>query len=151
MRGAFECPLEIAGPAILVRVMLAQPSRPAVYGPVRTVVWQGSAGDRRPYADHWRSVRGLLCDAVLLAIQVAVLRTVSRGLDGKAQVLHRFVRPPFVHALVVIAKSCIRILDVEALPAFQASPPHRPYSPQRIWNVEHPSRRRRPFRVMPHL
>jgi linoleoyl-CoA desaturase len=25
-----------------------------VYGPVRTVVWQGSAGDRRPYADHWR-------------------------------------------------------------------------------------------------
>src|ERR1039458_10623936 len=52
MRGAFECPLEIAGPAILVRVMLAQPTRPAVYGPVRTVVWQGSAGDRRPYADQ---------------------------------------------------------------------------------------------------
>jgi Group II intron, maturase-specific domain len=26
-------------------------SRPAVYGPVRTVVWQGSAGDCRPYAD----------------------------------------------------------------------------------------------------
>ena len=23
-----------------------------MYGPVRTVVWQGSAGDRRPYADH---------------------------------------------------------------------------------------------------
>jgi hypothetical protein len=23
-----------------------------VYGPVRTVVWQGSAGDRRPYADR---------------------------------------------------------------------------------------------------
>jgi hypothetical protein len=22
-----------------------------VYGPVRTVVWQGSAGDRGPYAD----------------------------------------------------------------------------------------------------
>jgi len=22
-----------------------------VYGPVRTVVWQGSAGNRRPYAD----------------------------------------------------------------------------------------------------
>ena len=22
-----------------------------MYGPVRTVVWQGSAGDRRPYAD----------------------------------------------------------------------------------------------------
>jgi hypothetical protein len=34
-------------------------SRTAVYGPVRTVVWQGSAGDCRPYADlchtdlHW--------------------------------------------------------------------------------------------------
>jgi transposase len=27
-------------------------ARTAVYGPVRTVVWQGSAGDRRPYADH---------------------------------------------------------------------------------------------------
>jgi hypothetical protein len=33
-----------------------------VYGPVRTVVWQGSAGDRRPYADltgnsevNWRN------------------------------------------------------------------------------------------------
>ena len=22
-----------------------------MYGPVRTVVWQGSVGDRRPYAD----------------------------------------------------------------------------------------------------
>jgi hypothetical protein len=29
-----------------------------VYGPVRTVVWQGTAGDRRPYADH-RSVARL--------------------------------------------------------------------------------------------
>ena len=27
-------------------------SRTAVYGPVRTVVWQGSAGDRRPYANQ---------------------------------------------------------------------------------------------------
>ena len=26
-------------------------SRTAVYGPVRTVVWQGSAGDWRPYVD----------------------------------------------------------------------------------------------------
>jgi hypothetical protein len=31
--------------------MLAKPSRTAVYGPVRTVVWEGSAGDRRPYPD----------------------------------------------------------------------------------------------------
>jgi hypothetical protein len=29
-------------------------SRTAVYGPVRTVVWQGSAGDCRPYADQTR-------------------------------------------------------------------------------------------------
>ena len=29
-------------------------SRTAVYGPVRTVVWQGSAGNRRPYADLTR-------------------------------------------------------------------------------------------------
>jgi hypothetical protein len=28
-------------------------SRTAVYGPVRTVVWQGSVGDRRPYADQF--------------------------------------------------------------------------------------------------
>jgi hypothetical protein len=27
-------------------------NRTAVYGPVRTVVWRGSAGDRRPYADQ---------------------------------------------------------------------------------------------------
>jgi hypothetical protein len=27
-------------------------SRTAVYGPVRTVVWQGSVGDHRPYADR---------------------------------------------------------------------------------------------------
>ena len=26
--------------------------RTAVYGPVCTVVWQGSVGDRRPYADQ---------------------------------------------------------------------------------------------------
>src|SRR5438105_15255349 len=32
--------------------MLAQTSRIAVYGPVRTVVWEGSAGDRRPYPDQ---------------------------------------------------------------------------------------------------
>jgi hypothetical protein len=32
--------------------MLAQLTRTAVYGPVRTVVWQGSVGDRGPYADQ---------------------------------------------------------------------------------------------------
>ncbi len=33
---------------------LAYPTRTAVYGPVRTVVWQGSAGNRCPYADLTR-------------------------------------------------------------------------------------------------
>ena len=32
--------------------MLAEPTRTAVYGPVRTVVWQGSAGDCVPYVDQ---------------------------------------------------------------------------------------------------
>ena len=36
--------------------VFAQPTRTAVYGPVRTVVWQGSAGDRRPYADRGEPV-----------------------------------------------------------------------------------------------
>jgi hypothetical protein len=31
---------------------MAATSRTAVYGPVRTVVWQGSAGNRCPYADQ---------------------------------------------------------------------------------------------------
>ncbi len=33
--------------------------RIAVYGPVRTVMWQGSAGDRRPYAECAEHVRQL--------------------------------------------------------------------------------------------
>jgi len=33
--------------------------RTAVYGPVRTVVWQGSVGDRRPYAECAEHVRQL--------------------------------------------------------------------------------------------
>ena len=42
-------------------------SRTAVYGPVRTVVWQGSAGNRRPYADHRISAFAalLLCGVAL--------------------------------------------------------------------------------------
>ena len=61
--GAFQCVLQIARASDVDRWVLAQPTRTAVYGPVRTVVWQGSAGDRRPYADQtpqgpaigWRS------------------------------------------------------------------------------------------------
>jgi len=40
-------------------------SRTAVYGPVRTVVWQGSAGDCRPYADQVG-----LCLPILISIGV---------------------------------------------------------------------------------
>jgi hypothetical protein len=43
------------GPGILPvvsRGLLALTDRTAVYEPVRTVVWQGSAGDRGPYADQ---------------------------------------------------------------------------------------------------
>jgi len=46
--------------------VLAQPTRTAVYGPVRTVVWQGSAGDRRPYADQ--------CDECEVARNVELTR-----------------------------------------------------------------------------
>ena len=49
--GAFQRLLQIAWASDVDRWVLAQPTRTAVYGPVRTVVWQGSAGDRRPYAD----------------------------------------------------------------------------------------------------
>src|SRR3989442_12408799 len=50
-RGAFKSLLQIVGASDVDRWVLATPTRTAVYGPVRTVVWQGSAGDRRPYAD----------------------------------------------------------------------------------------------------
>jgi hypothetical protein len=52
VRGAFQCVLQIARPSVIVRGVLAEPTRTAVYGPVRTVAWQGSAGDCRPYADQ---------------------------------------------------------------------------------------------------
>jgi hypothetical protein len=37
---------------IALKTTTSSTSRTAVYGPVRTVVWQGSAGDCRPYADQ---------------------------------------------------------------------------------------------------
>ena len=48
--------------------------RIAVYGPVRTVVWQGSAGDRRHYADQYRKCAAALC--VILAAR-SVFKTRS--------------------------------------------------------------------------
>src|SRR5947208_17190774 len=49
--GTFQCLLPLTWASDINRWVLAQPTRTAVYGPVRTVVWQGSAGNRRPYAD----------------------------------------------------------------------------------------------------
>ena len=50
----------------LIDGWIAQPTRTAVYGPVRTVVWQGSAGNRRPYADQCRVIPlvRILCGVV---------------------------------------------------------------------------------------
>src|ERR1700745_1970922 len=45
---AFQCSLQIAWTSDLDRWVLAQPTRTAVYGPVRTVVWQGGGGGRPP-------------------------------------------------------------------------------------------------------
>jgi Group II intron, maturase-specific domain len=47
-------PMPISGRSVFLRYskIVSITSRTAVYGPVRTVVWQGSAGDCRPYADH---------------------------------------------------------------------------------------------------
>jgi len=41
-------------------------SRTPVYGPVRTVVWQGSAGNRCPYADQYE-LTGVFSPTYLVA------------------------------------------------------------------------------------
>jgi hypothetical protein len=56
-------------------------SRTAVYGPVRTVVWQGSAGDCRPYADHLAPGLENVAGANLAS---RVARSVAVG-DSKAE------------------------------------------------------------------
>jgi len=52
-----------------------------VYGPVRTVVWQGSAGDRRPYADQTRisSVLDFLTRSRLFGTD---LRSIARSSEA---------------------------------------------------------------------
>src|SRR5437879_4216344 len=69
-------------PALVVtfsRSMLAQPTRTAVYGPVRTVVWQGSAGDRRPYADSSGPSYAHLTLLTELVNRVWQVPTLTRG------------------------------------------------------------------------
>jgi hypothetical protein len=50
-------------------------SRTALYGPVRRVVWQGSVGDRRPYADRIRQFGflGNACRTKLIAVSRQLL------------------------------------------------------------------------------
>jgi len=60
-------------------------SRTAVYGPVRTVVWQGSAGDCRPYADLVGFPDKWPRSLMRFARQVVNdKRTLSRGQTGLA-------------------------------------------------------------------
>src|ERR1039458_1826404 len=59
--------------------------RIAVYGPVRTVMWQGSAGDRRPHADQCPiSFRNLAkCLALLQRIERDSVRTTVAAPQAK--------------------------------------------------------------------
>ena len=52
-----------------------------MYGPVRTVVWQGSAGNRRPYADLARHPTGIEPDdpSVYSAAQFSIGQTYAEA------------------------------------------------------------------------
>lgn len=65
----------------------SETSRTAVYGPVRTVVWQGSAGDCRPYADQ--NAVGLYTD---------LFPSPQRREDGLCR---RFLRVEIQHGLLM--------------------------------------------------
>src|SRR6202012_4358090 len=62
-------------------------SRTAVYGPVRTVVWQGAGGDRRPHADHTAKCRGSHLDVESAAVR-SLRRAFRKGAD-KLSKAHR--------------------------------------------------------------
>ena len=53
---AFQCLLQVARAAVIVRASIGVTISKDVYDPVRLVVWQGAAGNRRPYASlvAWR-------------------------------------------------------------------------------------------------
>ena len=66
-------PIPISNPSVFLSFSVSEGaiSRTAVYGPVRTVVWQASAGNLCPYADHFGMSTGKLgppvgaiCDGV---------------------------------------------------------------------------------------
>src|SRR5262249_59951858 len=48
----FRMPFSVTVVFLPCSVSVRQTFRTAVYGPVRTVVWQESVGDHRPYADR---------------------------------------------------------------------------------------------------
>src|SRR5215468_11301661 len=58
----FRMPFSVTVVFLRCSVSVRQTFRTAVYGPVRTVVWQESVGDHRPYADRcggrWRRNHG---------------------------------------------------------------------------------------------
>src|SRR5467141_4005799 len=55
----FRVPFSVIVVSLRCSGSVRETFRTAVYGPVRTVVWQGSAGDRRPYADLTVKVVGI--------------------------------------------------------------------------------------------
>ena len=52
-----------------------------MYGPVRTVVWQGSAGDRRPYADQVPFLESGISD-VCLGTTVGTAQTTTKRVSA---------------------------------------------------------------------
>jgi len=79
---------QVLGPYGMVGIQASVTDRTAVYGPVRTVVWQGSAGNRRPYADQYGKLsrierqcfRGLL--TVMLLSATDICDKLSLGFAG---------------------------------------------------------------------
>jgi len=49
LRGTLQCPLQIARPTLPCSKRVSVTSRTAVYGPVRTVVWEGRRREALPY------------------------------------------------------------------------------------------------------
>src|SRR6266481_5451625 len=70
-------------------------TRTAVYGPVRTVVWQGSAGNRCPYADQ--------CPLSYIEIPVGEARQVHPiDLESLIRTWVAFALPYLVDSLKII-------------------------------------------------
>jgi hypothetical protein len=53
-----------------------------VYGPVRTVVWQGSVGDRRPYADQVTKGRAIVLNPITDEKRLLITETPTMAVVG---------------------------------------------------------------------